>query len=31
MSTVRPDVYGLTKPFDIGEFVDEVQRLAHAA
>ena len=29
-SVVRTDVYGLAKPFDIGEFVDEVQRLAHA-
>ncbi|MCS6802689.1 MAG: hypothetical protein RMM58_00845 [Chloroflexota bacterium] len=26
----RSDIYGLAKPFDIGEFVDEVQRLAHA-
>jgi DNA-binding NtrC family response regulator len=29
-TVVRTDVYGLAKPFDIGEFVDEVQRLAHA-
>ncbi|MFN8533892.1 MAG: hypothetical protein U0556_10115 [Dehalococcoidia bacterium] len=26
----RADIYGLAKPFDVGEFVDEVQRLAHA-
>ncbi len=24
----RHDVYGIAKPFDVGEFVDEVQRLA---
>ncbi|GIW05654.1 MAG: hypothetical protein KatS3mg060_0459 [Dehalococcoidia bacterium] len=29
-TAVRTDIYGLAKPFDIGEFVDEVQRLAHA-
>lgn len=29
-TAVRSDIYGLAKPFDIGEFVDEVQRLAHA-